>query len=300
MNKAVTSSNTPSSFSWQWADIILLAVAVIWGASYSLAKGALNYTPVLVFMTIRFGVTALLLLPFTIKELHHAGAQTWLQGGLLGGILFSIFLAETYGVAYTSASNAAFIISLCVVFTPIIDAIWKKQRPSPAILGAAALCIVGTGILTNGESFSINLGDALILLAALLRALMVTSTKRVTDIIELSTIALTQLQMMVVFIASLFCTMFLTVDSVSLPQTIDFWWRLLVIVLFCTLFAFFAQNYAVKKTNPTRASFLMGTEPLFGAMFAIYLLSEPFSVQLIIGGLFITTGTYIGMKLSKA
>jgi len=300
MNRTIDSEALPknSMLEVNFSDMILLMVAVIWGASYSLTKGALDYSPVLVFISIRFGITFLCLLPFTTKEILQAGNRALFKASLLGGILCSIFLAETYGVLYTSASNAAFLISLCVVFTPIIDGLWKRQRPNINIIFSAVLCLVGTWILTSGKSIDFNVGDGLIIVAAVLRGVMVTSTKRVTDAIELSSIALTQIQMAVVFVASTFL-MYFSMDDISIPTQIEFWWRTIFIVLFCTLFAFFAQNYGVKHSGPTRASFLMGAEPLFGVVFAFLLLSEPFSVELVLGGLLITCGTFYGLKLTK-
>ena len=106
--------------------------------------------------------------------------------------------------------------------------------PSSEVLFAAALCVLGTWILTSGEALSFNVGDGLILLAALFRALMVTGTKRVTNSIELSSIALTQLQMLVVFVLTTILTC-LTVDKIYVPVESDFWWRLIVIVIFCTI-----------------------------------------------------------------
>jgi len=53
------------------------------------------------------------------------------------------------------------------------------------------------------------------------------------------------------------------------------------------LFAFFAQNYALKRSTPTRVSLLMGTEPVFGAMFAVYWLHESLSITGWLGGLMI-------------
>lgn len=50
------------------------------------------------------------------------------------------------------------------------------------------------------------------------------------------------------------------------------------LVLFCTIFAFFAQNYATLRSNPTRVSVLMGTEPVFGALFAVLWLNESLSL----------------------
>ena len=56
------------------------------------------------------------------------------------------------------------------------------------------------------------------------------------------------------------------------------------LVLFCTLFAFYVQNYAVRRTSPTRVSLLMGSEPLFGAIFAMVWLQESLTALQLLGG----------------
>jgi drug/metabolite transporter (DMT)-like permease len=56
------------------------------------------------------------------------------------------------------------------------------------------------------------------------------------------------------------------------------------LVLACTLFAFFAQNFAIKRSSPTRVGLLMGSEPAFGALFASVWLGEAVSAAGWIGG----------------
>ena len=98
--------------STRYADIMLVVVAVIWGTSYGVAKQALVFYPVLGFLFIRFTLTFLLLLPALKGNLLKA-----LGPGLpLGLILLGIFVCETYGVAQTGASNAAFLIA-CALFS---------------------------------------------------------------------------------------------------------------------------------------------------------------------------------------
>jgi drug/metabolite transporter (DMT)-like permease len=69
----------------------------------------------------------------------------------------------------------------------------------------------------------------------------------------------------------------------------------------CTLFAFFAQNYALKRSSPTRASLLMGSEPAFGAVFAALLLGESISaIGWFGGGLIVVASMMSTMALSEA
>ena len=113
--------------------------------------------------------------------------------------LYSIgdfFLRSNLGVSQTSASNAAFLISLTVILTAFAELVVNKKRISNRLLGLTVCSVIGVLLLTSeqGIEFSLNTGDYFILTAALLRALMVTLTKRFTAGKEITTSTLTSLQ----------------------------------------------------------------------------------------------------------
>ena len=277
------------------ADFLLVSIAIVWGASYSLTKGALDFTPVLLFLVIRFGITFLFLLPFTIKNLLKSSKKSLIFGSLLGLVLSGIFLAETYGVKYTTAINATILISLSIIFTPFIDSFRTKQLPSIKLIFAAILSIVGIYILTGNQDISLNSGDILILIAATLRAVMLTFTKIFTNKYNINSLALTQIQMGSILVVS-FILLIVTTSNINMPTEFGFWSKLLFIVIFCTIFAFFAQNYGLKHSSPNKASLLMGTEPLFGVIFAVVLLNENLTLNIVIGAVLIFVATYIGVR----
>ncbi|TMO20680.1 EamA family transporter, partial [Pseudoalteromonas sp. S4492] len=64
---------------------------------------------------------------------------------------------------------------------------------------------------------------------------------------QLSTTGLTAIQSGVVGGGSLLLLM-ITGQTIELPSSSEFWMITLYLVLFCTIFAFFAQNFAVRKT----------------------------------------------------
>jgi drug/metabolite transporter (DMT)-like permease len=103
------------------SDLALLLVALVWGTSYGVAKGALVFYPVLGFLAVRFVLAFVLLLPALLRTSHRQRRDAIRAGLPLGALMLGIFLCETYGVAQTQASNAAFLISLCVVFTPFAE-----------------------------------------------------------------------------------------------------------------------------------------------------------------------------------
>ena len=279
---------------------MLLLVAVVWGASYGLAKGAVVFYPVLGFLAIRFCVTSVLLLP-TLRGLSWRQLKGTLKAGVpLGLILLAIFIAETYGVSLTLASNAAFLISLCIVFTPFVEWVVLRSRPDAAGFIAAGVSLVGAWLLTSGVSLTLNLGDALILVAALLRAVMVTTTNKLTYGKNIPSLPLTAVQTGMVGLGCMMLgTVVLPGGLPPLPNDLAFWYATGFLIVFCTLFAFFAQNYALQRSSPTRVSLLMGTEPVFGALFAVYWLNESLTVAGWLGGLMMVAASLRAMLKSK-
>lgn len=272
----------------QLSDVLLLLVALVWGTSYGVAKQALAFYPVLGFLAVRFCLTFLILLP----QLRGAGRSAWAPGLPLGGVMLAIFLCETYGVLLTSASNAAFLISLCVVITPFVEWLLLGERPDGRLLPAVGLSLLGTWLLSGGVDLQFNLGDGLMLLAALLRALLVCLTRRLTADSQVPALALTAVQTGVIgFGCLLLGSLLLPGGLPALPTAPAFWAGSLYLVLFATLFAFFVQNHALRRSSPTRVALLMGSEPLFGALFAVLWLSEQLSLQAWLGGLLIVGAT---------
>ncbi|KLN66805.1 MULTISPECIES: DMT family transporter [Vibrio] len=275
------------SFKFPLTESLLLLVAVFWGTSYGLTKSALVYTSVLVFISIRFSITFLCMLPVVIRDFRRGLNKDWKIAIPTGFILSAIFFCEVFGVSQTSASNAAFLISLSVILTAFAELIINKKRVSNTLWGLTLCSVVGVLLLTSnqGIELSLNTGDYFILGAALLRALMVTLTKRFTEGKEITTSTLTSLQSLVVAGVAIFAAMaYLPASEFVIPTSTEFWITVAYLVLFCTLFAFYVQNYAVRRTSPTRVSLLMGSEPLFGAIFAMVWLQESLSLLQVAGG----------------
>ncbi|MET3524844.1 DMT family transporter [Mesorhizobium abyssinicae] len=281
-----------SSFS---VDLALLGVACVWGASYPVAKGALFYAPVSILVLYRFLFSTILTAVVARREIIVASWGDSLRGLTLGTILFSIFIAETYGVASTSAMNAALIISLCVIFTPIIDYGLSRRLPPAGILASATISCIGVGILTGGIS-RFGPGDALVLGAAILRAVMIVSTKRLLAGRQISSAALTSIQgSTVATLTFVLAVAQFGISGIVVRATLQFWGAVAFLALFCTFAAFYIQNVAVRKSTPTRVGFLMGTEPFFGFVLAHLLLNEPFTIPNVTGAGLVLVGTFAGI-----
>ncbi|RQT07890.1 DMT family transporter [Burkholderia contaminans] len=267
-------------------DLLLLVVAFIWGTSYAVVKSALVVYPVLGLLALRFGITFVLLSP-SLWSIRGLSLSQWGRIAGAGCVLLGIFLAETFGVRITSASNAAFLISLCVVMTPLVEWAWLRRTPRGVEWAATGLSVLGAFLLGGGR-FHFTPGDALVVLAALLRAINVCATKRVMQDKAVSPLAMTAVQSGVVsFGCAVLALSVARSEWQPLPAFAGnehFWMIIIYLVAGCTLFAFFVQNYAVSRSTPTRVALLMGSEPVFGALFACAWLGERVSVLASIGG----------------
>jgi drug/metabolite transporter (DMT)-like permease len=240
------------------ADLAVIGVAIVWGASYPVTKVALSYAPVLVLIFYRFAATACIMAMLARHELASASRRDLVAAAALGAILAAIFTAEIAGIAHASATNAALIISLCTLFTPFLDAaLSRKLPPKTVILGAVIAC-AGVSLLVGGLS-TWSLGEALILLAAGLRSVVVVSTKRLMAGRALSSVALTATQAIVVSAVALAMLIGSQgLGELAVPAGAEFWLSVAFLSLFCTIVAFYVQNAAVRRTNPIRVGFSDG------------------------------------------
>ncbi|TVO55314.1 DMT family transporter [Denitromonas halophila] len=266
--------------------VLLLLTAAIWGSSYSVVKTALAWYPVAGVIAIRFLLTALVLAPYWLRLTAAQRQQTLAVAAPTSLGLLAILFAETAGVAHTSAGNAAFLISLCLLLTPPVEWVWFGRRPAARLWLAAGVSLLGTWLLTDVAAGGLNGGDALMLLAALLRAFQGCLTTRLLRGKAVDHLGLTAAQGLMVGSGALVVLVF-TGGVPALPTVGAFWAALMYLTLACTLFAFWAMNRALAQSSPTQVALLLGSEPLWGAMFAVLWLGEPLGASGWLGGVMI-------------
>ncbi|CUH81400.1 EamA-like transporter family protein [Tropicibacter naphthalenivorans] len=171
--------------------------------------------------------------------------------------------------------------------------------PPLGVMAGAVVAVLGVLVLSGGLG-ALGVGDLLVLFAASLRAVMVVSTKRLMDGSGLSSVAFTAVQAAAVaaLTGALLWVRFGTAGLI-VQANLAAWGAVAFLSLFCTIGAFYVQNAAVRRTSPTRVSFLMGTEPLFGFVLAWMLLSEPATPSLILGAALIVSGTFLGLWVER-
>lgn len=280
-------------------DLPLLLVAAVWGASYLVAKDVTTAHTVIAVLVLRFAVALPVLVVAGRRSLRALSAAQWRGGATLGLILSGIFLLETYGVVHTSATNAGLVISLTMIFTPLAEAAVTRVRPARPFLAAAGISVLGVVLLTQSGGFTRpSTGDLLMLLAAVARTvhvLVMSRSKAVrgADALPLTTV---QLGTAVVVFALLSTGAGTTPWGAAAGFGAREWAGLLFLAVFCTLFAFFVQMWAVRRTSPSRVGLLLGTEPLWAAAAGIALGGERLGAAGLLGGALVVAGTVWGRR----
>ena len=142
------------------------------------------------------------------------------------------------------------LISLCVVLTPLAQWWLLGQRPQPAKWVFSGVSVVGAALLSGGLSAGLNWGDALILMAAALRAITVCKTSQLTRHSSASALALTAVQAGVMAAGSLVLALLTPGGLTPLPTAPAFWQATVYLVLGCTVFAFFCTELGPEAQRP--------------------------------------------------
>lgn len=283
-------------------DSVLLLVAIVWGSSYLSAQTATSALPVLLVLFARYALSAVACLGVVASR--GRSPRRWTRAEVRAGIPLgltqaAVLLVETYGVAHTSAANAGLIISLTIVLTPLLDRTGHAGGLPAVFYAAAGLCVLAVGVLMAGSGFHApRLGDLLMLGAAVVRAGHVALVGRLTSGRAVRPLHLTTLQTLVG------TALFLVPAGRDLPTLARAdaatWTQLLYLALFCSVFAFLAQTWAVQRTSASRASLLLGTEPIWAAAVGVVLGGEHFTALTGLGAVMMVTGTYWGQSVERA
>ncbi len=264
------------------AEIGLLYASAIWGTTFFIVKNTLQYIDPVTLCSYRFLLAALILMFFLIYNRLPLFSNLK-EGLILGFFLWLIYISQTIGLAFTTASNAAFITGLFIIFIPIFLFIFFRKKPTLKSLFAITIALSGLSFLTGGLIHA-NKGDIITLITAFAYALHVLFADKYVKK-DISPYSLCFQQFLFVslfsFIAAFFFRAPFSVTDINVI------WIILFLTIFPTLTAFVIQLVAQKSIAPTKVSLIFALEPVFGAMFAWTLGGETFIFTKAIGGLLI-------------
>jgi len=271
------------------ADLLILMVTICWGSSYIFMKLGLDSIEEFNLIALRCGLAFILSAALFYKNLRLTDWKTLKYAALLGFLLFGVFTGIMFGLKTTTTSNAGFLISLTVIFVPIIYVtVFKKKLKLSLVIGVC-LAIIGIGFLTLNSQFKMYPGDFLCILGALLYAIHILITDSAAK--TTNTLNLGILQLGFAGAYGLFFSFLL--ETPKFPHTSEGWVSVLVLSIVCSAFGYVAQPLAQKYTTPIRTGLIFSLEPLFAALFGFLFIDEILPFKGYIGAALVLVGVLV-------
>ncbi len=250
------------------ADGLLLLTALIWGCAFSVVKNALDSFPPGAIIAMRYLIAAAITGALFHKRLRGLTRGDVARGALVGLALFGAYIVQTIGLQYTTAGKNAFLTTIYVLLVPFGCALLFHQKLQKGNLIAAALMLVGIGLLSlDGQAGGLNVGDLLTLACGFLFAAHIIAVEQCQK--KTNTYALIVLQFA-------FCGMPMTFSPGSVGG-------LLYIAVFSTTIGMSLQNIGQSMAPASHAVILLSLESVFGVLFSCLLLGEKVTPQMGVG-----------------
>ena len=254
------------------ADLRLVLATALWGISNCLTAICLRELQPLTLNAFRFLSAFLVLGVVFRKRILHASRETLRFSLPIALSLVMVYIGATYGVLYTSVSNAGFIGAMTVLFTPLFEFLLYRRRPGKKFTFALLLCLVGIALLTLNESLKPALGDIICLLVPVFYAVDLMLTEKAVAREDVDPVALGVCELAVVGVVMLVLAFIF--ESPRLPSTPVVWVSALFLGLVCSGVCFIIQSVEQRFTTANHAGLIFTLEPVFSAIFAFFLLDE--------------------------
>ena len=297
----------------QIAILALLAVTLVWGATFIWMKQALDeldtekaalgtngVVATLVFA--RFAIAAIMMLLFFKKARTSLGdKQIWQDGFILGILMFIAYLSQMIGLDDIDPSVSAFLTSLYVVFTALISSIYNLRLPTKIMILGVGLATFGAGFIQGPPHLTWGVAEFITVFCALLFALHILFTQHITT--RRDPIAVSTTSFIVVTLCSAITVFFLGEGTNMEQWSLIFSDGVLVPVLllgvggsfFCLLFLNMYQRYL----HPIQAAIIYALEPVWATIYGLHLEMVEWSIWILIGGGALFIGNIIVELLSN-
>ena len=279
--------------------LMLSATAVVWGVGFVFTDQLLLLgfakTPGLQ-NAFRFVIGTVFLVILLWKDIKLS-KKNILYGLFGGAMLFAGFMLQLVGQTYITPAHCGFFTALYFVMTPFITWIFYKKKPNFAVIIAVVCAVLGLAILNIGHmpTKEETLGMILTIIGALMFAIQIVFCDYLLANDKIKSNNLVVLQLVVAsLLFVLYTLIFESKNYATLSIQWDLaWWRLAIVALIGTGFAYFAQMYAQNHVSPAQTSLILACETPIGAIVSIMVGIDQFSWNIVIGGLLIIGSIFI-------
>ncbi len=270
-----------------WA---LLAVSASWGAAFVIMKPAIERQSVNSFLATRFVMAVVVMALLRPSVLQKINKEMLLKGSLAGLFLGTGYIFQTLGLARTGAAITGFVTGLYVVLTPLIAALFLKERITRFTWFCVLLATVGLALLSL-RGWSVGIGEALVFVSAIAFAAHIVTLSKWS--FGLDTYALTIVQLS---ICALLTGAISLGQGYETPPDSGVWGVVIFTAVIATAVAFIVQTWSQAHMNSTKVAVILTMEVVFAALFAVAFGGESLTLQVSIGGALVLLAMYLIVK----
>jgi drug/metabolite transporter (DMT)-like permease len=286
-----------------------LIAALAFGTMFPVAASALHHVDAFHLTAIRYGLAtiAFLAILWTIEgrgalrlPSRRHGVELW----LLGSLGFAGFNLLAYmGLGSSSPQHASVFVALMPVLTVFGLAAITRTPPSRAIVGFAALAVVGAAlVVSGGDPASLvkggfNGGDALFFGGVASFSAYTLGARRFPEFSALRYTALSAAGGTATILAVTELTTLAGAEHTpSLTDIGDIWWQLIYVVGVGAVVAVLAFNEGVRRLGAPDASLFGNLIPIVTLIIAVAQGYRPAGLEL--GGIAVTLAALVGANLA--
>ena len=200
--------------------------------------------------------------------------QLWIGGVCCGVMLCFASCFQQIGIMYTSVGKAGFITAFYIIIVPLLGLFFKKRCGLFVWLGVA-LAIVGLYFLCITESLTIQFGDFLIFICAILFSIHIL-------IIDYFTLRVDGVKMSCIqfFVCGLLCAVpMLLFETPDITQLLAAWKPVLYAGIMSSGVAYTLQIVGQKGMNPTVASLILSLEAVVSVLAGFVMLDQQLTMR---------------------
>ncbi|MBI1729480.1 DMT family transporter [Candidatus Acetothermia bacterium] len=284
--------------------LMLLFVAVVWGANLVLMKITFGVMSPLAFNGVRMALALAVLLGFLLiregwQPIPMNDALKLAGLGLVGNAAFQVFIIS--GLNLTRPENAALIQATIPVWAALLAGLAGWEKITPRLWTGIILSFAGVALViysTSGglslDSGSAILGDLLVLASAISWAIYTVSSKDLLQRyspLRVSTLALCA-GLPVIWIFTLPAVFSTHWDEVPLGA----WGSIIFSGTFSIAINYILWSTAVLKVGAARTAVFQNISPVITFITAYFVIQEPIFLLQLAGGVVVLLGVWITIR----
>lgn len=284
----------------------LVGMAVLWGASWPLARFIVQSMPPLTAGALRFLVASLALLPWLLftegpGPLLRLKARQW--SGLVTASAFGVFGYACFfmlALQHVPASKASTVVALNPVLPLVLGAIFFQEKLNRGIVAGMALAIIGAlTAIARGNPLAILTGGV-----GTGEYLLLATTLCWTGYTMLGRVVLKGISPLVTtlgtaIVGTLMLSLAATLTEgpgnwlATLQAPASAWFSLIGLAIGATSVAYLWYFAGIQRLGVGTAASYMVLVPIFGILISAFWLGEPVHASLLLGGALVVAGMWL-------